>query len=213
MLLSEVPKADRAQILTGCIGVHKTYGWVVFGEFDNLLVTFKVIKTGKMVVEECLDENFQLKTPQLGYVNVKGHAVYLSRIPRRIMKGGVCSQNIDTKVAYSKPELFSKDQLGRWAKGFPPESVPMFEGKYPSYDECVAQIKEGKAFHIAFDRQFSICSNGSAYYCGQHKVGTWDEKGINFLPEYAYLDIMIGDNCGKALQSSKSAPKTRIVGG
>lgn len=213
MLLSEVPPADRNQILTGCIGVHRVYGWIVFGDFDNPFVALKVISTGKMVVEECLDENIQLKAPQLGYVNVKGHAVYMSRTPRRIMKGGVCSQNVDVKVAYNKPDLVSKDQLGRLAKSFPPESVAMFEGRYPSYAECVAQIKEGKVFHIAFDRQFSICSNGSAYYCGQHKVGTWDEKGINFLPEHAYLDIMIGDNCGKALQSSKSAPKTRIVGG
>lgn len=212
MLLSDVPFVDRDQILGGCIAYHPKHGWIKLMSFDHPYVSFIIISTGKSVVDEGQDDLILLKTPSLGYLNIKEHAVYAYRIPRRIMKGGVCSNNTDACTAYNKSVIVSKDQLVRLARSFPPESIHMFNGVYPTYAECVNKIKKGEAYNIAFDRQFSICVNGSTYYCGKHKVGTWDEKGIKFLPEHAYLEMMIGDNCGKALQSSKSAPKTRVVG-
>lgn len=209
MLLSDVPVEDFYQIFSETISFHKQYGWVLLKEFDGTEVSGRRLDTKDVFLEQFTDEKFLINTPSLGYVNAKNATAYVSRVPKRIMKAGICSTNMKMSIPYIDRHNTPDVGLARYLRSFPKEFIDTFNNVYPSYEEALAQMGSG-TYGVAFDRQFAICVNGYAYYRGDTRVGVWEAAGIQFDPEFDYLNMMIGDSCGKALQSLKQAPKTRV---
>ena len=207
MLIKDVPKRDWEQLFEGGLILHKEEGWGVISSFDILMgiVYFVPIGSELRIEYPFNDDTFSLTPPTLGYVKYKDGVVYLSRIPKRIMKAVITSSNlaINSFSGRGVPfvNLVNDVQIGRY-----------LNGSYPSLAEAYGEVCKGQRA-VPFDRQFAISEKDEIIYKEELIVGTHKDGKLIFFPKYRTLLPMIGDNCGKALQILKHASKERTLRG
>lgn len=110
----------------------------------------------------------------LGYANIGGKALYISRIPlRNDWKQGLRPKNM--RFTFLKPNNLEIDNDELLRRELPNEPIgKTIEGIYPSYVDAVKAITNpGKRLQsIAYDRNFALGIDGSIFHKGQYNVGT-----------------------------------------
>ncbi len=91
------------------------------------------------------DENIDTSAPLLGYINYKGRAYYLSRIP-----GRVSSQGLKNDVIISNPRNISSSYF------VSPEFSDALLGKYPKLDTAEGMLYSLAWSSVAISRTFAI---------------------------------------------------------
>lgn len=222
MLIKDVPIADLSQLFLHTVMYYKKRDvWVKIRSFEGQKVKVRNILTGLDVLTVFNDENFSTEVPKLGMVNVLDGVVYTSRIPKRIMKAALCSDNMQIVRPYIDRAVWGGAGVCDYVRDMSQELLDTFSGNYPSFTAAVVKLLKKEAFCVAFDRQFAISEKGNVYYMGfTRPVGNVPNMGFHtttadivWAKGMEPLQLVIGENCGKALQASKSAPKQRVVGG
>lgn len=103
----------------------------------------------------------------LGFLNKNKKSYYISRIPCRTWKIGLCLRNMSVVNILDSNE---KIRIKIDSK----EISDTIIGKYPSYDESYEFLKKEKVECIAFSRRFSICKIGLLYKTNMATVGFLD---------------------------------------
>lgn len=117
---------------------------------------------------------FDIAPFKLGYVNREKGAVYCARLPNRVQKQGLSSENFTAKA----PDGFNFNSFLN-CKGV----LDMVNGKYPTLQEAQRQLAEKKSPLVAFSREFAISRDeilGNLYhvfYKGD-KVGAYLDGGL-----------------------------------
>jgi len=126
---------------------------------------------------------FDIAPFKLGYVNRKNDPFYCTRLPNRIQKQGLCSENFKAFSNFG-PFVDFNTFLNC------PETPAMIAGDYPSFDRAVDLIEQCSA--VAFSRDFCLVKDEviSAliylYYKGK-KVGLFDKNKINLGKKFECL--------------------------
>jgi len=103
-------------------------------------------------------KKFDLSGFKMGFMNIKGHSVYMSRLPRKQYKQGLAQATLgveylgkqgpyDMKAAGLDLRLTNLIYLKEFAA--------MLEGKYPSFNEAKKMLDNG-ANTVAFHREFAL---------------------------------------------------------
>lgn len=210
MLIADVPEADLNQLFRGTIVKHREYGWVFVSEIRERDAFF-ITLDGKKETPHAVftDENFSLVPPKLGYYNIAGSALYISRMPRRVMKAAASFDTFkysgipNRKMGYSVSDL----QYAMMDMKF--SLYDVFEGVYPSLQEAIEKCKEKTVAAVAYDPQFAVDYCGNIYYRGNTRVGMVVDGAVVFNEGYKQLAYSGGDY-GQALQAAKKAARERI---
>jgi len=163
-------QAYAANRLVGTIVRHKDKA-ISVQVVGNRVVAIKLIG-GEQI--EFPYKELDINPVPLGYANIGGKALYISRIPlRNDWKQGLRPKNM--RYSLSKPnngEIEEEDLLRR---ELPNDVIgKTIEGIYPSYDDVVRAIANpGKKLQsMAYDRNFAIGVDGSIFHKGKYTVGT-----------------------------------------
>lgn len=89
------------------------------------------------------DEGFSLQTVPLGFMNTRGDARYLSRVPQRRWRQGLVADSVQGG-AMSTRAFFTKSFYN------------MVSGEYPSVGECIDRVASGEVRSRAFNRKFAV---------------------------------------------------------
>lgn len=209
MLIKDVPAADWGQLFNDTFLLSKERGWVYVSNIGHDALSMSVDGKCTEAFIKMEDETLAITSPNLGYVNVAGSVVYLSRTPKRIMKAAVSPQALqligvpNRKVGIRGEELV--DLLRRLRRSL----VECFDNKYPSLTEALEKVKDDEIYAVAFDRQFAITSNMQILYRGSTIVGEYIDGKIVFSPKYSTLNFS-GEDYGQTLQAAKKAARERI---
>ena len=128
-------------------------------------------------------KHFDIAPFRLGYVNAKTGAFYCQRLPNRVQKQGLCSENFRGFDNH-------KDAVSFQAFLSCPETPEMVAGKYPTLDQALACLK--KVASIAFDRDFCLVRDEVIpdliylYYKGD-KVGMYSRDEIKLGDKFKCL--------------------------
>lgn len=132
---------------------------------------------------------FDIAPFKLGYVNRAGGAAYCTRMPLRMQKQGLSSENFTAKSP--------KNDFNFNSFLMCPGTKDMVLNKYPSLKEAQEMLKEKKSPLIAFHRDFAIALDeilGNLYhvfYKGE-KVGAYLDGGLILGDKYKCLkEILI----------------------
>lgn len=123
---------------------------------------------------------------RLGYINLGTNCFYLNRVPSRVYKVGISSQNLSRKRT-DHPLLRAEEMEAR-AIMSTLSSVSLYKtikGVYPSLQEAYRNAKDNSGC-VAFDRQFAVDASGFIYFKGTH-VGKYLGEDISFDRPYSYL--------------------------
>jgi hypothetical protein len=108
--------------------------------------------TDKQVIHSS-DEYLDISSPPLGYVNQGGYVFYVSRIPHRKFKQGVCSDNVHiihenpaTRGHYRHPNRVI----------LTPGMVNTINGVYPSLEEALGGFRDRDIQGVAFSRKLAF---------------------------------------------------------
>lgn len=130
------------------------------------------------------DPKLNYRRFQLGYVNYNRNALYLSRMPARQQKQGLCNTNVNV----------SGD--GRWNFNIIMGSDAIndvFQNRYPTFNEAVDSIKPGES--MAFSRRFAVyLDEDLGFYELRYKGEriAWGDPAVFNLPSnYTYLTEVI----------------------
>ena len=221
MLIKDVPAADYNQLFDGTVMFYKKQKrWVRIRGFAGTKVLIKFLDSREEVFTIFNDENFSTEHPKLGMVNVARGVVFISRIPKRIMKAAFCANTMQIEFPLKDRVAWSGSGVRDVMFDFPTPIVETFIGNYPSFKDAVLRIRERQDFACAFDRQFCLNFRGDIYFKGNPlPVGRIDVASHDSIDKIEWavgmspLQLIIGDNCAKTLQSFKQAPATRIARG
>jgi hypothetical protein len=136
------------------------------------------------------DPKLDVANLALGYVNVNDYAVYLTRIPGRQQKQGLCKSNV----------MFGQNgrnvDLGWQNLIVTPEFSDAFRGIYPSFNEVIERLYANEELQsMAFSRRFALEMDKELaffqlLYRGQ-KIAWGDPQNFNLPSEYTYLSELI----------------------
>lgn len=192
--------ADILQQYYNCVVLYKGAPVKVtgVGEGQPIKVNIVDLRTQKKHSVVFSLEHFSPPNFRLGMLNTDQGALWMSRKPARIMQVGLSIKNVIF-------EPIPSNYLDRWdnvvKKAQMMCSVELAEtvaGEYPDFRTCIEYVREFNTC-IAFDRQFAIDSRFDVFYKTRH-VGTLPKncrtvERIQFLKEYEYLELALGDNC------------------
>lgn len=196
MLDPRVSVEDLRTFWKGCIALYEGEPVLVINvgtDGDKKVAQVKNLKDGN-INRVWIKEDNTLTPPdsRLGYVNLNGLVVYVSRAPVRRFMMGINDSNI--KVAklvdyfrYERGEIHSLSTSSM-------EFYRTLKGQYPSLTEAIEQVKTFGGI-CAFDRQFAVCENRHLYYkrrkVGRVLRGATDLRGLEFAPEFQYLKSVV----------------------
>ena len=193
--------ADAQTMYTGTVCEHKGDLVYVANIDGNYQVLMKELLSGKL--RQAVFDTDEFSAPsngRLGYVNFGSVAMYIMRNPRRMYKNGFTYQNLTFKKSdgfgYTMEELdFVQLECRQGITN--PAFVDTYTGKFPSFEEAVAQVLAKDARIIAFDRQFALSYKGGVYYKNIH-VGQIDLRRqrtldqIKWKPEWDSIIRLVG---------------------
>jgi hypothetical protein len=150
-------------------------------------------------------KEFKPLNRRLGFVNSRGSAVYVARLPVRKYKVGISQENVkvSTLNAYypqGKPE--TRDHVKQLRS---PEVYDALMDKYPSFKEALAYVRKREGA-MAFDKQFAVDTEGSVFYktsiVGTIKRDKDRIEDIKFIEGKEHLIHFIGNSYVKNLRAA-----------
>jgi len=196
MLDPRVSVEDLRTFWKGCIAIHEGEPVLVINvgsDGNKKVAQVKSLKDGN-IERVWIKEDNTLTPPdsRLGYVNLNGLVVYVSRAPVRRFMMGINDSNIKVGklidfFRYERGEIHSLSTSSM-------EFYRTLKGIYPSLPEAIEQVKTFGGV-CAFDRQFAVCENRHLYYkkrkVGRVLRGATDLRGLEFSPEFQYLKSVV----------------------
>lgn len=210
MLLADVPKDDLYQLFSNTFQFHKKLGWRYITDVEGSLCTITSCDgLGKSTLCRLTDAEWEIRAPSLGFVNHEGGVVYLSRLPKRIMKAGVSFDAIAMDVV-ENAKMVDLSHLIHMVRRLQCNLEMAFNNLYPSLQMAIAMVRS-TATAVAYDRQFAVHYSGKISYRGRTAVGVCDfaTGQITYSPRYRHLEFA-GVDYGKNLQAAKQAARQRI---
>lgn len=197
---------DLTRDLKGCVVIHKNKPVYVNNISRNCDVHFTDLITQKEGVAPFSLKAFTSPTRRLGFVNVQGSVVYVSRIPVRKYYLGLHRNNTVVKtirgVVYPQGADNAKYRLQQLNC---PELGDAMFNRYPNFEECVAHVRQFGGAR-AFDKQFAVSSDGYIFYKGE-AVGTITLRNAKGYPDIMWgadkkhLSILLEGNYEKAARN------------
>lgn len=140
---------------------------------------------------------------RIGFVNVKGSVVYVTRQPIRRYKVGLSSEN--TRVELLGVH-YPDGQHETLCKVHELECIELADAllnKYPSKRKCVNHLLQFRGA-MAFDKQFAIDNRMGVWY-KREEVGTIDPHTLNitFGDSFKHLGILLDNNHEKTIRASQ----------
>lgn len=140
---------------------------------------------------------------RIGFVNVNGSVVYVTRNPIRRYKAGLSSENTSVatlRVHYPDGEGLTLHKVQEM------ECIELADAllnKYPSKRKCVNHLLQFRGA-MAFDKQFAITSDMAVLY-KKHIVGEINAGSleITFYDGYKHLGILLDNNYEKSIRASQ----------
>ncbi len=106
--------------------------------------------TKDTMVVDYTDDRFDYTPKQLGFLNYDGNCYFLTRIPARIQKQGLVSEQV---TCTSSPRFYIGDVFTSNA------FESMLLGNYPTLDNCLKKLSENPyTVGMAFSRNFCVRS-------------------------------------------------------
>ena len=137
-------------------------------------------------------KHFDIAPFKLGYVNFqgKGGAFYVSRLPNRIQKQGLCAENFKGTTNYGGNVGFATFLTCK-------ETLAMIAGRYPSFDEALRALNKVPA--VAFDRDFCLVKDDvipelTYLYHKGSKVGYFNTREVTLGKKFACLKEVLQEN-------------------
>lgn len=131
------------------------------------------------------DDLLNFRVFNLGYVNYQGDAHYLTRLPARQQKQGLCDQTVlvgDGRQGWRFQNVMND-----------PCIQDLFAERYPSFREVVDKLKPGHS--MAFSRRFALAMDPDlGFYELRYKgerVAWGDPAAFNLPSSYTYLSEVI----------------------
>lgn len=204
-----MPVEDLNRDLRGCVVMYK----------NKPVYVTSIGRDGEVVYRELLSQQegrapFTLKDftnpiRRVGFVNVMGSVVYVSRVPHRKYYMGLATQNISVKllggVDYPQGGAYAKQRILSLCI---PEIGEAIMDKYPSLAEAIKHTKKhGGA--MAFDKQFAVSSTRIIFFKGE-AVGMVDlaaksGQDIKWEQGKEYLQLLLDGNYEKTVRDFRPA--------
>lgn len=150
---------------------------VVDSEGFNIFI--KYLDGIKKELVSIKDKKLNFKSIPLGYVNYKGRAYYLQRIPQRRWKHGVSRAGIYSVTDHAPIDYLLGKPL-----------VATVKNIYCSYDKALIDIKKKSIESVAFNRLIAIkkenLGNTKLEYRGA-EVGWFEKNKVILGKEYSHL--------------------------
>jgi hypothetical protein len=136
-------------------------------------------------------KHFDIAPFKMGYVNSPKGAFFASRLPHRMQKQGLCSENFTGKTNQAVPIGFMTFLNCK-------ETVAMIKGEYPSFDQAMKALDKSPA--VAFDREFCLVKDDCfpelityLYHKGV-KVGMFNKNdGLSLGKKFTCLKEQLGE--------------------
>ena len=176
--------------LRGTIVAYKNRPVIVLEvNADNTLNIADVIGKRNVAKVALNDPDLNIQEFKLGYVNYQGRALYLTRVPARQQRQGLCRQNIVVKAGDFR-NYFVDGMLS--SAGF----VDAFQGIYPTFEEAVNVLRTNlEVESVAFARRFALKRDVELgyfelFYRGD-KIAWGDPNQFNIPSEYLYMSELM----------------------
>lgn len=205
----EMPVEDLQRDLRGCVVMYKNKPVYVTSIGRDGEVVFRDLLSQKEERAPFTLKEFTNPVRRVGFVNVMGSVVYVSRVPHRKYYMGLNPQNIQIKgiagVDYPQGAAYAKQRILTMCI---PEIGEAIMDKYPSLAEAIKHTKKhGGA--MAFDKQFAVTKDRAIYFKGE-LVGTVDltAKGaqdIKWEQGKEHLQILLDGNYEKTVRDFRPA--------
>lgn len=204
----KISTADLQSMFQGTLVIHKNKPILIKDiETSVKFRTFDLVTQRNTAI--VIDEYEDLKAPNrhLGFVNVGGHVIYMSRKTVRRYKVGLSADN----AVYDAPEAFEAflghPSTARLYSLDAPELADTVFGRYPHISEAFEMVRNKVATVVAFDRQFAVDNRGRIHYkkycVGACRVTPKSVYDIEFKDGYKHLITLLDTNY------EKSTPTTR----
>lgn len=149
----KIPAADLSARLDNTICMYEGKPVHVRFEGGNLLNIRPLgsRENGKIIPSD--DDNFDVSSPPLGYIQSGSNVVYLTRRPSRIFKQGLCAETIHYATINKNPNvrLPSFNSVGM---------ADMISGNYPNVDTAIEKLyRDGTDQEIAISRDVALKLN------------------------------------------------------
>lgn len=187
--------AEEAKMrLDGCVVMYDdqpVYVEGISGPNANLIATCYTLPRNRDRMEISInDPLFDSRAVRLGYTNCGRSAYYVSRMPVRRYKQGVCAQNTIAKSCDGRNVGF--ENVFRHA-GF----IESVKRKYPTLIECTQLLEKGEVDSVAFHHNFCLQRDSLGFYVLYFKGerAAWgDPSGFNLPSEYHWLEESLREN-------------------
>jgi len=133
-----------------------------------------------------------LKSPErIGFVNLFNSVIYGQRNSMRIMRNGLCKENVEFKVLECPSPKSKGTVLAHARTLYYPELADALENIYPDLKVALRRAKQHNGT-VAFDKQFAVDCNGDVWY-KIYKVGKVVKGAVVFDDSAASLSCLLGD--------------------
>lgn len=183
--------SDARSIFSQCLlKVGEVYAYVldITGDAVQHLLN---VETGEAFTVRGDDfSEYSALTERLGYVNLGGHCVWLSRGPSQQYKYSLHEGNLQFgHSAYDSPLYNSVKETVHTLRNN--AIIKCLKNEYPSLMDCITAVR-GDAQAMAFDKQFCINRELRVFYRGLHyPVGRVRDGKVVFFEDFKYLNIAL----------------------
>lgn len=167
-----------ASRLKGTVVRHKNIPVMVLDIANDGLATIETLVKGS--VKSVNMHELDTTPVPLGYVNYKGNAFYVCRMPKR--------HDWKQGFRWDNSTILKSGLIGR----IPMNAVALtIYGKYPNLQNSLTRVREGKVSAMAWCRDFCFRKLDDCIaieYMGEHTIGTVSAGGVPQLHgKYSYL--------------------------
>lgn len=199
---------DVVNVFQGCLFVRK--GILVkfeeaFMHDDKIKVRLYNLKTERFSNVIFDIEDYKAPPVRIGYVNINGNAVYVSRQPRRLYKAGLHSSNVKiTAPAFPHSHETVRKSVSDVNKFNHSSLVDSYNDEYPSFVDALKESDERNST-VAFDKQFAVSYLGRVFY-KNNNVGVVVDGSIKFDDGEEYLSTLLDHNYEKTSRNFAPSP-------
>lgn len=167
------------------------------GKLALVLMLLPKMKDRMVVVMD--DPLLETQNLRLGYVNMPAGAVYVSRIPARQQRQGLCNSNVVVKASNGRNAGYAFNRVYT-----DPAFKDMFLGKYPTIREAQQMLLDSKPSDygdgripesVAFSRRMALYRDHDLgffelrYKC--QRIAWGDPDNFNLPSEFRYLSELM----------------------
>jgi len=194
-MYENLDRHDLSQIFSESILMYEKQPVYVRDVDEDGLLDLEAFCSRKRMVVSPTDSGIDFTPIPLGMCNAESQAIFLSRIPKRQFKQGLCKQNLLAWTLDGAPGHNDVDYIMNRGTTSLSDTI---RGQYPSIDEAVKMVTEGGKDSVAFNRYFAITADGEVFYkktrVGMYHVG---ESKFMFLKSQEYLAEVLDYAIGK----------------